>query len=172
MDALLRAIDEAIEDLGPQGDVVIVVAGDLEGVLLDLFAEEAEGFEPYWRLEGLDSSADVGRYRGYTVLLGPTAGETRVYVVDLGTWGTMVRVKIGEEQDLLFDVEPISVEQAQELLAANPGHYPDQPDDKSKLRKLQTNVKVRVDTRVGFRNTDPARARRISPDQPLAGVDA
>ena len=169
--ALFAAVDAAVDDLAPKGNVGVVVAGDWGGDLVPLY-DEAEGYEPYWALSEPDSSMYLGRYRGHPVLRGPTDGERRVYVVDLGTWGTMVRVPFGEVQDVLFEVEPVSAERARELLDANTNHIPDQPDEESKLRKLQTHVAVRVAVRVGFRNTDPTRARRVSPGQPSDGSDA
>ena len=170
--AFFAAVDAAVDDLDPEGNAGVVVAGDWGDDLISLYSDEWEGYEPSWRLSEPDSSVYMGRYRGHPVARGATDGERRVYVVDLGTWGTMVRVPFGEAQDVLFEVEPISAERAQELLDANPDYFPDQPDEESKLRKLQTLVAVRVAVRVGFRCTDPAGARRISHDQPSAVADA
>ena len=170
--AFFAAVDAAVDELDLQGNTGIVVAGDLGDALLSLYSDEADGYEPRWLLPEPDSSAYIGRYRGHPVVRGSQEGERRVYVVDLDTWGTMARVPLGEGQDVRFEVEPISAERAQELLDENPNHIPDEPDEDAKLRKLQVHVTVRVAVRVGFRNTDPTRARRVSPDQPSAGSDA
>ena len=172
MNEFFAAVDAAVADLGLQGNAAIVVAGDLGDGLLSLYSDEAEGYEPSWLLPEPDSSAYVGRYHGHPVVRGEKDGEQRVYVVDLDTWGTMVRVPLGEGQDVRFEVEPIWAEQAQELLDGNPNLIPAEPDEGAKLRKLQTLVTMKAAVRVGFRNTDPKRARRVSPDQPSAGSDA
>ncbi|MXZ89934.1 MAG: hypothetical protein F4W95_00505 [Chloroflexi bacterium] len=158
--ALCSAVDMAIDDLGTDRDVVIIVAGEWDYIML-LDASTTAGYESFWQLTDADSMVDVGRYRGYPILRGPADGERRLYVIDLSTWGTMVRVPFEGGEDLLFDVKPVTAEWAQELLASNPDVYPEKPDDESKIRKLQTFVDMKAVIRVGFRNTDPTRARRI-----------
>ena len=160
------AVDAAVDDLDLQGNVGVIVAGDLGDGLLSLYSDEADHYEPYWRLSGADLSAYVGRYRGHPVVRGSKDGERRVYVVDLDTWGTMVRVPLGDGHDVLFDVEPISAERAQQLLDENPNHIPDEPCEETRLRKLQKCVTVKAAVRVRFRGADPARARRIAANEP------
>ena len=87
--------------------------------------------------------------------------NVRMYVVDPGSWGCFVRGQCEGEQDIRIDVKPLSSDRAQELLDANPGHFPDEPEDEDKLRKLQTCVELAVCHRVEFRVTDSSRARRI-----------
>ena len=168
---LLRAIDVALIDLAPQGNVVVVLAGDWQGPLLDLHVMEVEEYEPYRLLAGLDPSVDIGRYRGHPILQAPTSGEPQVYVVDIGTWGRLVRAPFGDGRDIRVDVELISPERAEEFLQANPDHFPDQPDHESKKRKLQAHVEVAVGIRHGFRVDDATRARRIVPSERSAEVD-
>ena len=168
--ALLGAIDAALEDLDPRGNVIVVLAGDSRDLLSDLRAEEIEGYEPPWRLTRLDPSVDMGRYRGYPILRGPTNGERRVYVVDLGTWGKFIRAPFEEGQDLHVDIQCISPERAEELLEAHPDWFSDQPDHQFKIRELQTHVDVIVGVRHGFHVDDPTRARRIDPTEPPAEV--
>ena len=173
MDAILRAIDAAVDDLDPQGNVAVVLAGDWQDVMFDPRAEEAEGYDPYWRLTEGDPLVDIGRHHGHPILRGPTTGELRVYVVDPGTWGNFVCAPFEEGQDVRVDVEPVSAGRAQELLRARPDYYySDQPNEESKMRKMQTRVEVIIGVRHGFRVIDPTRARRITPNQPLAEVDA
>ena len=168
---LLQAIDAALEDLAPQGNVVVVLAGDWQNPLLDLHAMGNEEYEPYWGLSGVDASVDIGRYRRHPILRGPTSGESRVYVVDIGTWGRFVRAPFGDGRDVRVDVELISPERAEELLQANPERFPDQPDHESKKRKLQAHVEVAVGVRHGFRVGDATRARRIVPSERSAEDD-
>ena len=72
-----------------------------------------------------------------------------------------MRAQVEGDQDLLVEVVPISAERAQELLTANPDYFPDDPDQASKLRKLQAHVVITVAARMEFRVTDPFRARRV-----------
>ena len=167
----MQRFDAAIDDLDPEGNVGIVVAGSLGDDLLSLYSDEADGYKPNWLLSERDSSFYIGRYRGHPVVRGANDGELRAYVVDLDTWGTMVSVPLGEGQDVLFDVETISAERAQQLLDAHPDLIPGQLIEESKLRELQTLVEVRAAVQVGFRGADPARARRIAANNPQNRVE-
>ena len=60
-----------------------------------------------------------------------------------------------------IDIKPISADRAQEFLEANPNLFPDEPDNESKVRKLQTFVELAVCHRIEFRVKDHSRARRI-----------
>ena len=171
MGALLCAIDVAVKDLDPQDNVAVVFAGDWEDVMLDLHAERAEGYEPSWRFDDSDPLVDIGWYHGCPIFRGPTSGERRVYVVDVGRWGRFVRASFEGGRDLHADVQSISPERAEELLQAHPDWFPEQPDHESKLRKVQTQVEVTVGVRRGFLVDDPERARIIVANQPSAEVD-
>ena len=109
----------------------------------------------------------AGRYRGQLILKGPSDGVRRLYVFEPSTWGCYIRAQFEDGQNVLVEVKPISQERAQELLELNPAHFSDQPDDESKIRKLQTRVEVGVAVRHGFRTTDPSRARKITHGEPL-----
>ena len=74
--------------------------------------------------------------------------------------GIAVEETIG---DLRVEINPISIDRAHELLTANPDHFASQPDEGSKLRKLQTYVEIVVGARTGFRVADTSRARRVVP---------
>ena len=112
---------------------------------------------------------DLGRYRGYPILRGPTDGGRRVYVVDVSTWGSYKRASFEEGEEFLADVEAISPERARELLDASPDFFADEPDDVSRMRRMQAHVVVRLGVRDGFRVSDFTRARKIYPGHPLAG---
>jgi len=159
--AFLQAIDDALEELKPTGEVLVVLAGDWIDVLVDLDVHEHEGYEPWRRRGDADHKDGLGRHHGHPVIQGRIAGERRLYVVEPGAWGRFVRTRVEGNQDLLVDVEPISAEHAQELLEANPDHFADEPDRGSKLRKLQAHVVVTVAAHMEFRVNDPSRARRI-----------
>ena len=160
--ALLRAIDEAAEQLGGSGELLVVLAGDWDEVLYQLAIEQPAAYEPLGRIAETDRVGEVARYRGNFIVTGPDGVERGLYVLEPGTWGCLVRAQVERGQDLLVEVRPISSERAQELLDVNPNHFPDEPDAASKLRKLQTLVEVGVAARVGFRVVDPSRARRIT----------
>ena len=169
---VLSAIDLAVADLDPQGDVAVVVAGNTEEVFYSLRGEEVEGYEPRWRMTGVDPLVEAGRYCGYPILRGPTDGTRRVYVVDVSTWGIYERASFEEGEEFSADVEAISPERARELLDANPDFFAGEPDDASRMRRMQAHVVVRISVRDGFRVSDPTRARRVSSDWPSVPGDA
>ena len=158
---LLQTIDGLIEDLNPSSELVIVLAGDWGDVEIELGAKQPEGFESQWRVPEEQQTGDIGLYRGHPIFRFLSASERHLYVVDLEPWGQMVRGRYEEDQDIFVRVHPITIERAQELLLLNPHHFPDEPDEASRLRKLQTCVEMDVTARTGFRVVDPSRARRI-----------
>ena len=160
-EALLRAIDKAAEDLKPSGQLAVILAGDWLDVLLDINANEPDGYESHWRIPEADWCGEIGRYGGHLIFRGPDYDERILYVVEPRRWGCFVRAQVEGDQDLGVKVNLISAERAQEILASNPHHLASEPDEESKLRKLQTYVEIAVAARTAFRVTDPTRARRI-----------
>ena len=171
VEEVFRAIDAAVESLEPQAGVAVVLAGDAEDIFRYPRAEQIEGYESFMRLTGADPLVDIGRYRGIPMLRGTTDGERRVYVVDLGAWGSYVRAPSEDGQDPRVSIEPISAERARELFEANPGYFSDQPDDESKMREMQSRVEMVAGVRHGFRVIDPTRARKINGVQSLNETD-
>ena len=172
LESLLRSIDMAIGDIASQGAMAIVLAGDWGDIERALYSAQAVGYEPYWRLAKEDQLTVAGRYQGHPILKGSADGERRLYVFEPSTWGHYIRAQYEDGQNLRVEVKPISHERAQELLSANSAHFSDQPDDESKIRKLQTCVEVGVAIRHGFRTTDPSRARKITRGEPLTEPNA
>ena len=160
---LLRAIDRAVDDLSVSEHLVVVLAGNWFHLLVGLRTENLEGFEASWKLPEADRVGEIGHYRGYPILSDEDHQGRCVYVVDLATWGHFLRARTDGDHKLRVEITPISVDRAKELLAANPKHFASEPDEASKLRKLQTHVEMVIGARTGFRVADPARARRISP---------
>ena len=77
------------------------------------------------------------------------------------------------DQDLRIEIKAISINRGKELLKANPEHFAGQPDEESKLRKLQTHVEIVIGARTGFGVDDPTRARRLVPiDRPDGNDEA
>ncbi len=161
--ALLQGIDRAIEDLNASGDVVVVLASDWLDLQVGLGTENPEGYKEQWMLPESDRMGEIGRYRGYPILSARNYEDRCVYVVELAGWGHFARAKTDEDQDLRVEIRPISIDRARELLTANPAHFASQPDEESKLRKLQTHVEIVIGDRTGFRITDTSRARRVLP---------
>ena len=159
--ALLRAIDKAAEDLKPSGELAVILAGDWLDVLLDINANEPDGDESHWRIPEADWCGEIGRYGGHLIFRGPDYDERILYVVEPRRWGCFVRAQVEGDQDLVVKVNLISAERAQEILDLNPHHLAGEPDEESKLRKLQTYVEIDVAARIAFRVADPTRARRI-----------
>lgn len=160
---LLRAIDRAVDDLSVSEHLVVVLAGNWSHLLVGLRTKNPEGFEASWKLPEADRVGEIGRYRGYPILNARDYEDRWVYVIDLASWGHFVRARTDGDHKLRVEIKLISIDRAKELLAANPEHFPSEPAEDSKLRKLQTHVEVVVGARTEFRVADPARARRISP---------
>jgi len=163
-DELLRALDEALEGLGPSGEKIVLLLGDWSHIIGDLSVDSPDGFEPIWWESGWPGV--VARYFGHAILASVDDGVRQLYVVEPGRWGCFVRAQAEEDRDLIIDVAAIDTDRANELLSQNPNHLPDIPDRASKLRKLQTFVETRAVARAGFRVKDPLRARRVvGPDE-------
>ena len=158
---LLDAIDRAIEDLSPSGGTLVVLTGDWGNLEFRLAADPPEGYELPWQFSDTEQVGEMARYRGNPILRGPFGGERRLYIVEPGPWGCFMRAQCDGDLDLLIVVNPISVERARELLAENQDHFATEPDEESKLRKLQTYAELAVTARIGFRVKDASRARRI-----------
>ena len=161
---LLRAIDAALAELAPRGGVLVLLAGEWGDLLFDLNVQPPNGYEPAPEEGGAHGGEGTARYRGHPVITGHEDGRRRVYIVEPGAWGCFLRAQVEGATDLLVAVDTVSAERARVLLSATPGHFPDQPDESSKLRKLQTCVEVRVVWSTTFRVADRSRARRISAD--------
>ncbi len=161
--ALLASIDQAIENLGAPEHVVVVLAGDWFDLQVGLGTVYLEGYEPHWRLPESDRMGEIGRYRGHSILSARGYNGRCVFVVDLVGWGHFVRAKTDVDEDLRVEIKLISIGRARELLATNPDHFASQPDEESKLRKLQTYVEIVIGARTGFRVADTNRARRVTP---------
>ena len=160
--ALLRAIDEAAEQLGGSGELLVVLAGNWDEFLYQLAVEQPAAYEPRGRIPEADRVGEVARYRGNPIVTGPEGVERGLSVLEPAAWGCLVRAQVEGDQDILVEVRSISAARAQELLDENPDHFPDEPDPASKLRKLQTRVEIGVAARTEFRVADSSRARRIT----------
>ena len=158
---LFNAFDRAKRDLGPVGELVAVLAGNWIDVEVALGAGEHEGFVPAWQIPDADPLAEWGEYRGYTFLRGSRDGKRRMYLVEPGSWGCFVCARYEREQDFRIDIKPLTSEQARELLAENPNHFPDEPEYENKLRKLQTYVELAICHRIEFRVKNSSQARRV-----------
>ena len=152
---------------------MIVLAGDWSNLQVGLRTENPDGFQASWKLPKSDRIGVRGRYRGYPILSAHDYEDRFVYVVEPAGWGHFVRARTDGNKDLRIEINTISIERAKEFLQANPKHFANQPDEESKLRKLQTHVEIVIGARTGFRVTDPARARRLVPiHRPGVNIEA
>ena len=158
---LLHAFEMAKNELDLSGEVAAVLVGDWIRMEVALNSGKHEGYVPSWQIPDGDRDAELGRYHGQTLLRGPRDGELRLYLVEPRSWGCFVRAQCQGDQDLRIDVSTISAERARELLKENPNHFSSEPNETSKLRKLQTSVELEVYARVEFRVKDSSRARRV-----------
>ena len=160
---LLQAIDRAIEDINPAGLIAVVLAGNWSDLEVGLRTENPEGYEKEWQLPEDNQIGEMARYHGHPIFRAPRQESRRVYVVEPSAWGRFVRAQSEDAQDLRIEIKPISIDRARELLTNNPNHFANQPDEESKLRKLQTSVEIVIGARTEFRVTDTSRARVIVP---------
>ena len=161
--ALLRAIDEAIEDINSAGPVAVVLAGDWIDLIIGLGTENLEGYEEDWQSPGDNQIGEMARYYGHPIIRLPNYDSRRLFVVEPATWGCLVHAQTEGDQDLRIEVRTISIDSAHEHLSNNPNHFSSEPDEESKLRKLQTCVELVIAARTGFRVSDSSRARVILP---------
>ena len=166
---LLSVIDEALEDINPQADLIVLLAGDWRDVLAEVAKQTPDGYQPGWQVPEADRCGETGRYRGHAIVRGPRDGDRWMYIVEPGAWGCFMRAQVEGDQDLRVKVDPILSERAGELLREYPDRFSEEPDDASKLRKWQTYVEVDVAARTGFHVIHPSRARRIVHSQPAQG---
>ena len=85
--------------------------------------------------------------------------DRRLYAVEPGAWGCLVRAPAGDGQELRVEVNPVSAERAAKLLGESPDLLADEPDEATKLKKLQACAEINIAQRAGFRVRDPSRAR-------------
>ena len=171
-EALLRAIDEVAENLSPSAQLAIVLVGDWHDVLVDLSVNRPNGYEFRWQIPEADRCGEEGRYRGHLLIRGSASDRRMAYVVEPKAWGSFVRAEVEDGEDILVSVDSVSAERARDLLDLNPDYFRDEPDEASKLRKLQTCVEVVVVARTAFRVVDPSRALRIVDVRRVTAVEA
>ena len=161
LESLLLAIEQAARDLNAAGKVLVLLQGDWRDILVDLMVKEPEGFSAPRQIPASEHVGEMGRYKGNPIVLDLSRDERHLYVVDLAAWGSLVRAEVEPQKDIVVSIQPVSAERAREILDANPNHFATEPDEPSKLRKLQTLVEIDVRVRAGFKVEDPSQARRI-----------
>ena len=164
---LLQAIDTAAAELNASGELAVLLVGDWSDIVIGLNLEDSDEYEPNWRVSTDGQVGELGRYRGHLIFRTfhrGQRGQRHLFVIDVATWGQFVDVELTRHQHMLVLVNPVSAERARELLNADPELFSKQPDESSKLRKLQTRVETVVSHRTEFRVSDSTRARRIDPD--------
>ena len=159
---LFGAFDRAKTALNPVGELVAVLAGDWIDIAVALGTGEHDNFVPAWQIPEADQLTELGEYHGHIILWGPRDGERRMYLVEPEPWGCFVRAQCEGGQDLRIDIKPVSPERAQELLETKSNYFPDEPECEEKLRKLQTQIELRIYHRVEFRVNNSSHARRIT----------
>ena len=103
-----------------------------------------------WQSPENDQIGEMARYHGHPIIRLPDHDNRHLFVVEPATWGCLVRAQTEGDQDLHIEVKPISIDRAHELIAGNPNYYASEPDQESKLRKLQTRVEIVIGARTGF----------------------
>ena len=157
-DAFPEAVDDALADLNPEGEVLVLFIGDWARSLPWVAGDVLR------RSHGGDAAGPRvwGRYGNHPVVWElRSAPERDLYVIELGRWGRFVRAQVNEGQDLVVDVRAITRERAREMLDSDPNLFPDGPNDSARLRRLQSRVAIEVVERTGFQVLDPSRARQV-----------
>ena len=163
--ALLQAIADIEEELGENSELLVMLVGDWFDTEIALNREKPPEYLPHWQLPPDNTLWKIGQYRKHLIVSGPKDRDRRLYVVDTKTWGLFVRGRFEDGEDVRVDITPISAERAQELLASGHNYFPDEPDDDSKSRKLQTMVQITIGAQHGFRIVDRGRAQQIVHNQ-------
>ena len=158
---VLEAIENTQAELGVEGGLLLVWAGDWFDIEVELDKQMPAGYQPRRQVADPGNFWVIGRYRGNLLMEGTRSGDRRMYVVDPKTWGIFVRGEFGDGRDLRVDVRPVSDDYARVLLDANPDYFSAEPDRESKLLRLQTTVEVTYGIRQEFRIADPTRARVV-----------
>ena len=155
-EAMLRAIDRALEALACPKEAIVLLTGDWNEARRSFDIQPPANYEP-WGAERLPY------YRGHPILypFNPPSGGRKVYVVEPGAWGSLLRAQFGDGSDLRVDIILISAAQAQGLLNTHPDLFSEEADASAKLRKIQTLVQCIISIRSGFRVTTMDRARQI-----------
>ena len=162
---LPHALDRALAELEPSGAVLVLLVGNWLDVLTQLSGSARSELQLGW---DVDDGSLVGLgvdawYQGHPIVwVGQATQNRRMYVVDPGTWGCFIRAETETGRDLIADVDAVTPDQARDMLASNPDYFPDEPDEETKLRKLQASVLVSVGERVRFHAVDCTRARRAT----------
>lgn len=160
-DAFLQAIEQEIVEFTPAGLIAVVLAGSWRDMEYDLALARPERYVAAWQIPEKEGIGEMARFKDNPIFRGPHAGDARIHVVDVGSWGRLVRFQFEDGQDLKIEILPVSSTRARELLEANPKRFGDEPDEESKLRKLRTRVELIIGARHEFRVLDPSRARKI-----------
>ena len=159
-----RAADKALAELAAGGEAFLVLAGDWSGILARLSLKTPGGYDPQWEPQNR-TGGELARYHGHSVIWfrdPGSDGDRRLYAVEPGAWGCLVRAPAGGDgQELRVGVETVSEERAAELLDGSPHLLANEPDEAVKLRKLQAYAEINVAQRAGFRVRDPSRARCV-----------
>ena len=159
--SMLHAVDDVADELACPDELLLVVAGDWFEVEVALNTEKPEGYTPQWQLHEPQMSWRIGRYRGHPIVRGPRDRDRRLYIVDPKTWGLFVRGQFEGGEDVKVEVTSVSAERALELLNSNPDYFSEEPDQESKLRKLQSTVQIQIGIQQEFQVKDPSRARLL-----------
>ena len=162
--AFLQAVDCAMGELDPSGLLAIVLVGNWTDLLVGLGTENPEGYQKHWQLPETDQIGEYARYGDHPIFWISRHESRRLYVVDPASWGCLVHAQSDDAQDLRIEIKTISIDRAQELLANNPEHFADQPNEDSRLRKLRTCVEIVIGARTGIRVIDSSRARNLVPE--------
>jgi hypothetical protein len=160
---VLSSIDLAAAELGPGSDLMVLLVGDFHEVVVELGVTPPDNFVPGWRLrrERPDFPDVEGTYREWPVLLRRGDHPRRIHVLDVASWGYILRAQVEGGTDLRVDVKPIAEAQARDFLSMDPGLFDTEVDDGARLRKLRASVRVNISERVGFEVLDASRVRTI-----------
>lgn len=152
---ILQAIDREMLELNSEGPLVIVLAGDLIDQLVDLDVHRPAGYVPRWQArQQAPGYAEVALYREVPIVIYRVGGPRRVHVVDIGTWGCVVRAQVAGGMDMRVEILEITEAEARAAL----DRAGEAPSDE-RVRELQARVEMLVYERVGFHVKDATRAR-------------
>ena len=119
---LLSAVDQALEDIEPRGNVFLLLVGAWRDLIVSLALRSPEGYMSGWEVPEARQVGEEARYRGYPMIWVP--GGNELYVVEPGGWGCVLRAQFDGDRDSGFEGNDHSSSTRHEAPGRTPTTFP------------------------------------------------